>query len=586
MRIFIQKPNAAQRAPLENPTKTDRECFGQIHAADSILRLQRTLGDRSVQRVLEVNAEAVEVDAATTSSARLGHDFGRIPVYAPGPIRIQPKLTVNTLNDSHEQEADRVSEQVVRMPEPGLQLTCACGGACPKCQMGKRDRGFEHLRMKSAAPTGAGFVEAPPIVHEVLSSPGQPLEPATRAVMESRFGHDFSRVRVHADAVAARSAEAVAAHAYTVGSDVVFGSGSYAPASRDGQRLLAHELAHVVQQDPERPVLRRFPGCRRLLSTSETGPQVSEARVQEFLADELEDVGDVEREFPVPGGSAAPWRTEGKWRDDTTIEPQLLDEWIKGRVDIALWQFGSELDFLEVKRASWTGAEFAERQVANYVAKANEAINGIQHLWSRRRRRRRGTSYSGLLFSSVREMPTSSYAPPDGPVAIGDQQVLLAWCRSGVMVFKALDVNNQELLYCGISDEGRTDAFIGRLLGKAEEMVAQALRRRLRELFPSDPVNIRPLLNRVRERLQRTIRWLLSEAIKHVCEAAIEVTVAAVLDRLRRMLDRNIVEGLLVMLTPRGEGIDPRLVGQAAKNIATVLTIGTILFEIGILAFA
>lgn len=66
--------------------------------------------------------------------------------------------------------------------------------------------------------------------------------------MESRFGHDFSRVRVHTDPLAARSAEAVAAQAYTVGSDVVFGVGRYAPASRDGQRLLAHELAHVVQQ--------------------------------------------------------------------------------------------------------------------------------------------------------------------------------------------------------------------------------------------------------------------------------------------------------------------------------------------------
>jgi hypothetical protein len=67
--------------------------------------------------------------------------------------------------------------------------------------------------------------------------------------MESRFSHDFSGVRLHTDQLAARSAKAVGAHAYTVGSDVVFASGRYAPASHDGQRLLAHELAHVVQQD-------------------------------------------------------------------------------------------------------------------------------------------------------------------------------------------------------------------------------------------------------------------------------------------------------------------------------------------------
>ncbi len=89
---------------------------------------------------------------------------------------------------------------------------------------------------------------APPIVHEVLRSPGQPLDPAVRSFMELRFGNDFSRVRVHTDLIASRSADAVAADAYTVGSDVVFGSGRYAPTGRDGQRLLAHELAHVAQQ--------------------------------------------------------------------------------------------------------------------------------------------------------------------------------------------------------------------------------------------------------------------------------------------------------------------------------------------------
>jgi hypothetical protein len=67
--------------------------------------------------------------------------------------------------------------------------------------------------------------------------------------MEPRFGHDFSRVRVHTDARAAESAEAVHATAYTVGRDVVFGAGQYAPQSEAGRRLLAHELAHVVQQD-------------------------------------------------------------------------------------------------------------------------------------------------------------------------------------------------------------------------------------------------------------------------------------------------------------------------------------------------
>ncbi|WP_290884039.1 DUF4157 domain-containing protein [Fischerella sp.] len=79
--------------------------------------------------------------------------------------------------------------------------------------------------------------QVPPIVHEVLYSPGYSLDPETRSFMESRFGHDFSSVRVHTDAKAAESAHAI-----------VFGTGQYAPGTPTGQRLLAHELTHVVQQ--------------------------------------------------------------------------------------------------------------------------------------------------------------------------------------------------------------------------------------------------------------------------------------------------------------------------------------------------
>src|SRR5207245_97025 len=96
--------------------------------------------------------------------------------------------------------------------------------------------------------SSAGPAQAPPIVHEVLRAPGQPLDAATRAVMEPRFGHDFSRVRVHSDARAAQSARAVNALAYTVGRDVVFGANQYTSDTQLGQRLLAHELTHVVQQ--------------------------------------------------------------------------------------------------------------------------------------------------------------------------------------------------------------------------------------------------------------------------------------------------------------------------------------------------
>ena len=89
---------------------------------------------------------------------------------------------------------------------------------------------------------------APASVDQVLASPGRPLEPALRQDMEQRFGHDFSRVRVHSGAAAEQSAQDVNANAYTVGNNIVFGAGRFAPGTHEGRRLIAHELTHVVQQ--------------------------------------------------------------------------------------------------------------------------------------------------------------------------------------------------------------------------------------------------------------------------------------------------------------------------------------------------
>ncbi len=126
-----------------------------------------------------------------------------------------------------------------------LQRQCACGqhaigGECKECHKKKG------ILQRSAIDPAPNLV--PPLVHEVLRSPGQPLDATTRAFMEPRFGHDFSKVRVHADAKAAESSQAVNALAYTVASNVVFGAMQYAPKTKEGQRLMAHELTHVVQQ--------------------------------------------------------------------------------------------------------------------------------------------------------------------------------------------------------------------------------------------------------------------------------------------------------------------------------------------------
>lgn len=127
-----------------------------------------------------------------------------------------------------------------------LQRKCACGthtiagSKCEACERASRPL------QRNANQGAAGDV--PSIVHDVLRSPGQPLDTATRAFMEPRFAQDLSRVRVRTDAKAAESARVLNALAYTVGPDVVFGAGQYAPRSRAGDELLAHELTHTVQQ--------------------------------------------------------------------------------------------------------------------------------------------------------------------------------------------------------------------------------------------------------------------------------------------------------------------------------------------------
>jgi hypothetical protein len=143
----------------------------------------------------------------------------------------------------------RLPASLALCPTCLLQRKCACGGTprpSGQCEECRRKR----LQRKVTQPSTFNHQhsEVPPIVHEVLRSPGQPLDGKTRAFFEPRFGHDFSHVRVHTGARAAESAQAVNALAYTVGRDVVFDTRQYMPTTSAGQRLLAHELTHVVQQ--------------------------------------------------------------------------------------------------------------------------------------------------------------------------------------------------------------------------------------------------------------------------------------------------------------------------------------------------
>ncbi len=146
--------------------------------------------------------------------------------------RIQTKLALGSPGDPLELEADRIADLVV-----GGGLRSSREPIHPI-----RGNGGETLRRKpEPAPAPSSAAAVPP-------GSGQPLDGEARAFMEPRFGHDFSRVRIHTDSRAAESARSFGALAYTLGENIVFGPGRYNPATTSGRQLLAHELTHVLQQ--------------------------------------------------------------------------------------------------------------------------------------------------------------------------------------------------------------------------------------------------------------------------------------------------------------------------------------------------
>jgi hypothetical protein len=183
---------------------------------------------------------------------------------------LQTKLRVNQPGDAYEQEADRMADQVMEAP-----VHSSVSGAPPSIQR--------------LATQPAGHMEAVPAsVDQALAKPGRPLEPALRNDMEQRFDHDFSSVRVHTGAAGEQSAHDIDANAYTVGRDVVFGAGQYAPATTAGKKLIAHELTHVVQQGHATStplMLRRSPrkGAKGRAKASAIDPKTARLVTQLIL---------------------------------------------------------------------------------------------------------------------------------------------------------------------------------------------------------------------------------------------------------------------------------------------------------------
>lgn len=227
-----------------------------------------------------------------------------------------------------------------------LQRKCACGGTpspngeCAECRRKRLQR----------SPLYAAPASVPPIVSEVLRSPGQPLDANTRASMEPRFGHDFSRVRVHADERAAESARAVHALAYTVGRNIVFGARQYEPGTTAGRRLLAHELTHVAQQTDAAGDIGRVNALQRqpdnATATEETTAGVTEEPTTGLPRFDLKDPMFGLRYGLEREGKAPMWSLiEGK---APTLTPPVPLPWLlpvrdrdEGSVQPFRWAFGT-----------------------------------------------------------------------------------------------------------------------------------------------------------------------------------------------------------------------------------------------------
>ena len=336
----------------------------------------------------------------------------------------------------------------------GMLQRCTATSECSECR--KKREGI----LQRAAVNNSPTHDVPPIVHEVLRSPGRPLNSASRLLMEARFNHnfsevpvtaksasislanltlgpandrfeqeadriattilsasvgrqlcqpvaettyDFSNVRIHIGDKAAESARAVNARAYTVGNHIVFGAGPFTSRTGPGQRLLAHELTHVTQQTKKlKPRLQRtMAQCQTLMTQTTPASLISGTAVHSLIqADFARTPGALS--VMIPGASVTPLRTMGLCGEDSmVINPQGTGGRAgAGFPDLALRTPGGILQVAEIKPASMNCLVDGEEQLLRYIDQGN-APDAAQAAWR--------IAYG---ISVVAPMPESAYSPP------------------------------------------------------------------------------------------------------------------------------------------------------------------------------
>lgn len=237
MRTFALKPMTTQPTTTAKASSVSRAHVGQGHDPNSILNLQRTMGNQALLRLLQSNTEQRNTFLTGAKSARFWHDFSWIPIHPSSMRAIQTKLQISKPGDEWELEADRIAEQVTRMPEPIVREADVTNPGKEETLRSESTTGQHRTRIPLVSP---GSI--------TQQSGGQPLPRSESAFFELRFGADFSQVRIHKDSRAAEMAQSLEARAFTAGRDIFFAAGQYSTETAVGRQLLAHELAHVAQQ--------------------------------------------------------------------------------------------------------------------------------------------------------------------------------------------------------------------------------------------------------------------------------------------------------------------------------------------------
>ncbi|NOR41701.1 MAG: DUF4157 domain-containing protein [Gammaproteobacteria bacterium] len=338
--------------------------------------------------------------AGTTTVPRFGHDFNRVNVHSTGSGMIQTKLKINEPGDLYEQEADRVAEQVMRMPEPRVQkqpeeeLVQKKSLITPLIQKQseeEEDEEEEFLQTKELPGQSSEVTPALSSSIQSLRGGGQPLPESTRAYFEPRFGYDFSKVRVHTDARAVEAVQAMNAQAFTVGRDVVFGAGQYAPQTSTGLQLLAHELTHTLQRYNQ--IRCKRPGLK--ISKVRSSHDANDAKIKA-------------REF-------AEIIKTGKWGDENS---EQLEYWLQFFEGSALSAFILELN--EVLGDKFT--EFEGKSKAHEIIYAAVTETSMVIPISRPEVVRGGfkVGYSAQIFKETSESTfVEVYSDKSGGIGIG-----------------------------------------------------------------------------------------------------------------------------------------------------------------------